>query len=159
MSSVFDPTNILLNTETTEQFTRAPALPIGQYQAVTGAEFKVEEREGKNGTFYILKFPVYIDGASPTPDGKTVKEITGMDRFTIRADGFVDLLEDKSGWDFGVGKNGFLRKLREVLGQDTPGNPWKLSMLAGQGIKVLVGQRPDKNDPTVQYNEISGYVK
>lgn len=169
MPSVFDPTALLLNAETEQQFTKAPPLPIGEYQAITGTDFKVKEVDGKNGVFYTVEFPVYIDGnvVATLPDGsqKTVHEIVGKDRIQLRADGYADFNgnDPTKGWNFDAGMNSFMRKVREALGQDDPknlpGGKWKLAMVGGQPCKVLVGQRPNKNDPTEIFNEIVSFIK
>ena len=41
----------------------------------------------------------------------------------------------------GKGKNVALGRLREALGQNTPGKPWSFGMLVGQVAKVAVKHR------------------
>jgi len=158
MSSAFDPTLILDAAETTEAAQKGDPIPVGEYTGMTGSVHKVKRVTTKdNDVLHFLEFQVMIDGSSPTPDGRTVSEVTGARSTTLRAEGRVDLTP-QGGWDFAKGKNNFIRRVREALGQNVPGQAWKLPMIHNQPIKVVVGHRPDKDDPTILYPEVKSFL-
>lgn len=82
-----------------------------------------------------------------------VKEKLGRDPITSRQSIFLDL-NSAGDIDFGEGKNVPLGKLRDAVGQNTPGQPWSPSMLEGAGpLLVTVIHRPPADDGTV-YDQV-----
>lgn len=81
----------------------------------------------------------------------------GRDRLQVKTGIFLDTTPN-GGMDMSKGKNVRLNKLRDALGQNTPG--WNIQKLKGAGpVKVTVGLRPDKNSPDVIYNDIKAFGK
>lgn len=87
-----------------------------------------------------------------TVDSQEAREATGMDNPQVRQTIWLDLT-DQGGLDMGKGKNVQLGKLREALGQNTPGRPWSPGMLSGQTAMLSIGHRAGKN-PGEVYAEV-----
>lgn len=69
---------------------------------------------------------------------------------------------DKNGdLDFAEGRNVKLGRLREAMGQNTPGQAWNVKMLANDTIvfKGHVIERPDPNNPEDKFSEVSRVTK
>lgn len=67
---------------------------------------------------------------------------------------WLDLDEAGEGLDMNEGKNVGLGRLRRALGQND--GTWNPMMMKGKGpVIIKVGQRADKNDPSVKYAEVT----
>jgi hypothetical protein len=72
----------------------------------------------------------------------------------VRQDVWLD--QDSNGdLDYAKGKNVGLGRLREALGQNSPGAAWSPAMLKGAGPAMIsVTERPDNNNRDVIYNDV-----
>jgi hypothetical protein len=61
--------------------------------------------------------------------------------------------EGKTVLDFAKGKNVWLGKIREAIGQNVPGMAWALPMMKGQPIKIVVIEDPSKTSDDI-YNRV-----
>lgn len=83
-----------------------------------------------------------------------LKELMEMERVTVRQTLFLDV-DDKGNLVFGKNKNIKLNRIREALGQNIDGQPWKFGMLRGAGpLMITIEQNPDKNDPETRYSNV-----
>lgn len=139
MSSGFDPSTFL-DATTTEQSVRRPPLDPGDYTAVTG-ELKVRswtstkpEAKVKSGIAFDVPLTVEVP--------LEMQERLKLPSSTINMqDSIMIELTSGGGIDYGVGKNGALRRWRDATNCNTPGQPFSPRMLAGKVVKVKIGHR------------------
>ena len=130
--STFDP-DMFMNTQTSDaNDTQYVPVPVGEYNGVIG-----EVKAGTAGDKPVLNITWGIDDDE-------VRAATGLDKPTVRQTVWLDLTP-QGGLDMGKGKNVGLGKLREALGQNTPGKPWSPGMLNGQVARVQISHRSGKN--------------
>ena len=145
----------LVNAPADTMATTIPTCPEGEYTAVIdtlpaegiGAWLRtLEGRDGKPDRLMLnVPFVILDDG---------VKQTLGRDKVTVPQTVWLDIGPDGSTLLTGEGKNVTLGRLREALGQNNqPG--WTMMALAGAGpVRVVVGHRADRNDPSVKYAEV-----
>lgn len=131
--SVFNP-ETFLNTSTTEEFatSRVP-VPEGEYVSVIK---EIKPRQAKDKGVLDIIWGI---------DDPEVAELTGFASPQIRQSIFLDLTEQGS-LAIGKGKNVALGKLREAVGQNQKGRPWKPGDLVGQVAKINVVHRMYEDD-------------
>jgi hypothetical protein len=142
---VFNPDKFLESTTTDASSTSRNPVPEGEYKA-TVDDLEVRNVETKRGERQILRilWEIHDDEA---------KAATGLDRVIVRQDLWLDL-NDRGGLDTGKGKNVSLGRVREALGQNTPGEAWNPGMLKGAGPALLVViERPDHASDAI-YNDV-----
>lgn len=129
--SAFDP-DLFMNTSTTDaNDTQFVPVPTGEFNAV------IEEvKPGMAGDKPVLNLTWAIDDQG-------VRDETGMEKPTVRQTIWLDLTPG-GGLDMGKGKNVGLGRLREALGQNTPGKAWGPGQLMGQVARVQISHRPGK---------------
>jgi len=55
----------------------------------------------------------------------------------------------------GPGKNVKLARLRAAVGQNDASQTWNITKLSNAGpMRIKVGSKPDKDDPTIKYNKV-----
>lgn len=134
--SSFDPVNFL-NTETNEATsTELIPVPVGEFPAVIKS----------------LKPRVLSDGRAVVDvwyaiNDSDVSEETGQAEPLVRQSLWLDLL-DNGAMDFSRGKNVQLGRIREALGQNSPGKPWNPGMLIGGVVRVKIAHSIDRRDGT-----------
>ena len=142
--SVFNPDAFLTQESTESNDTSFAPIPEGDYTAVI--------KEIKPRTTSTGKAVMDVVWAI---DDQDVREATGLSEPTVRQSIFLDLT-DAGGLDFGKGKNVQLGKLREALGQNTPGQAWSPAMLSGNVARVNIKHRiVDQNI----YADVKGVAK
>lgn len=115
-------------------------IPEGEYDAyIEGYKF----REAKDS--------VLLDITWVIPDEQLAEKLN-MEQVTARQSMFLDMTQDGN-LDFGTNRNVRLGRLREALGVNGPGFQW--AQLIGKAAKIAVSQRPDANDSTIIYNDVS----
>lgn len=147
---MFDP-NQFLDMQTSEALdTKVIPCPVGEYLAVIDKiAAKSGEKDGKPWTILDVVWDIQDEG---------VKATLSRDKVLVKQGISLDVT-DAGSLDFGKGRNVGLGRLREAVGQNTPGRPWSPNMLPGNMGKVIVGHRPDKNDPSILYAEIKAVTK
>ena len=89
-------------------------------------------------------------------DDAGVKEATGRDDPQVRQSIFLDI--DANGrLDVSKGRNLQLGRLREALGLNTPGIPFKFADISGKVARVLVKHRLDAEGTT--WADVKGVAK
>lgn len=115
----------------------------------------------------IIKNTEFTSGESKKNPGEkfvklvvNVEQIEGPDMEThIQRKSISGRLEylcdinDRGMLDMGPGKNVGLGLLREALGMNQPGVPFKFSDMAGKPVALKAGIREDPNDPATKYQE------
>lgn len=139
--SVFDP-SAFLDATTTEAATRRPPLPAGAEFIGTVGEPKPRTWQGKKDpsqSGIALDVPVEID-LSAYPDVQT--QLGGVEKVTLIGGIMLDMTPDKKSIDFSPGKNGTLRRWREALNMNLPGEAFSFRMMQGRLIRVKVKHEP-----------------
>lgn len=148
----FDPATLLSMEVSEANATKYISVPAGEWPARI-VDFK--GRSAKNAETGV-ETPV-IDIFFGITDPKVI-ETTGMDEPRVRQSLFLDL-NPNGGLATGEGKNVKLGKLRDVLGQNKPGQPWRFDMLRGGIVKVKVSHAPNPKDPENPYVNVDAVSK
>jgi hypothetical protein len=124
--SDFDPSKFL-DSATTEQSTRRPPLPVGDYVGTIDS-LEVAQWQSKDGTKAGIKFDLKIKvdtaGAADQPPTLTMNDSILLD------------LNDGGMIDYGKGKNGKLMSYREALDMNKAGETFVPRNMAGRMLKV-----------------------
>jgi hypothetical protein len=152
--SNFDPT-AFLNATITEATVKRPPLPAGAEFVATIKELK-EPRQwtGKNDPTkkgVAVDLIIEID-MTAYPE---LQKYIGVDKVQIQTSIMLDTTEAGT-LDTGPGKNGGLRRYREALGMNTPGQPFSFRMMEGRMIRVKIGHREYQGD---LFDEIAAVAK
>ena len=143
--SAFDPATFMNQETEGPMETRYTPLPEKDYTATIGdGENDVVVRKAEDSILLDVTYVVH--------DAELAEKM-GMERLSVRQGIFLDVGANGV-IELGPNKNVKLGRLREALGQNKPG-PWNFAMLRGAGpILISVTIKPDKDDPTVQYNRV-----
>ena len=129
--------------------------------------------EEANSTEYVPipegDYIATVDKYEPkvTPNGKPVLEVfwkldapenEDVHEKVIRQGIWLDV-NGQGSLEMGKGKNVQLGRLREAVGQNTPGQAWSPAMLEGAVAKVSVKQTMAKDGSGAVYSNISGVAK
>ena len=147
--SMFDP-NLFLDATTTEALTRRPPLPAGMDFVGTVGEPVTRRgtKDGKNWT--AVDFGIDVDlGAYPD-----VHKQLNADKVTLKY-GFVLDLNDGGMIDWSVGKNNRLRKLREALGMNVPGQTFSMRSMQGRMVRVKIKHREFEGEMFEEIDSVS----
>lgn len=133
----FDPM-AFLDAATSEAFTKRPPLPVGDYIATVGelaprsGEIKKGDRKGEQ--YQALNVPLEIS-LDQYPEAKNALG-GAVDKVTVY---HMVMLDVKNGsLDNSPGKNNNLRRYREALDLNTPGQPFAPRMMQGRPIRVKI---------------------
>lgn len=148
--SAFDPDNFLDSSTTEEGSTYSSPIPPGEYDAIVKEVSKPRSIDGKDGNpRYLTDITWELVNVSAS-----VMEEVGRDQLTVRQTVWLDLTSQGQ-LDMGKGKNIGLNQVRDALGQNKPGQPWSpKNMIGASPAKLMIGQRPDRNDPTRLYADV-----
>lgn len=147
--SLFNPDTFLNSTFTEANDTQYIPVPEGEWQAtIDKVEAKVVGQETPRP---VLNVTWKITDPA-------VQQATGRAENSVRQTIWLDVTES-GGLDTGKGKNVGLGKLREALGQNTPGKAWTPGMLVGGVARVKVKHSIDKRDGVTINAEVSGVTK
>jgi hypothetical protein len=153
--SGFDPSQFL-DATTTEAATKLPPLPVGDYIGTVGEpkirewESKREDAKVKSG--YALDIPVTVD-LSEYPELKSLLGSTSQ--YTLTTGVFFDTVPGTKSLDWGVGKNGQLRRWREALDLNRPGEAFSLRMFQGRRIRIKVKHDPYQGEIYSKIDSVS----
>jgi hypothetical protein len=142
--STFDAANFLDNKVEGESETRYTPIPEDDYVAMISDDALVLREINDSPAVDVI----YVI------DAPELAEQMQMERISVRQTLFLDIDADGT-LAFGPNQNVKLGKLRDALGQNKASQKWNFRMMEGAGpVKIRVGKRPDKNDPTVIYNDV-----
>jgi hypothetical protein len=147
-NSQFNPDIFLQGTYTDAGSTKTTPHPIGEYIGII-TEAVARQVQGKKdpGQYYV-----FLDYTVEVPVPVEAQEELGRETSKLRYSGSLDLTP-QNGIDWGKGKNVWLGRLREAIGQNIPGQEWHPRMPVGRPIKVIVGHRTGDN-PDDLYSDI-----
>lgn len=138
--SAFDPT-MFLDATTTEAQVKRPPLPAGQVFKGIIKEPKSRswtKKDDPTKTGIAIDIPVEID---LTPyHSQLGPEFAGIEKITLVDGVMLDLKADGM-IDFAPGKNGKLRRYREALGLNEPGQSFSIRMMQERQLAVKVSHR------------------
>lgn len=152
--TAFDPASFLSVT-LTESLTKRPPLPAGQDFTGTIGDVKSRAWQGKKDptqSGIAVDVPIRID-LSAYPDVQ--KAMGGIDGVTL-TDGIMLDLTEGGMIDTSPGKNGKLRRYREALDMNKPGDTFSFLAMPGRLIKVKIKHEVYEGDV---YDRIDGVAK
>ena len=151
--SNFDP-SAFLDATITDANTKRNPIPAGSdVTAVIGTP-KARTWQGKadpTKTGVVVDVPLVVD-LTPYPD---LQKIVGIPQVTL-TDGIMLDTTENGGIDNSPGKNGKLRRYREALGMNTPGQPFSFRAMEGRLIKVKIKHRNYEGE---LYDEVDSVAK
>jgi hypothetical protein len=157
-TSSFDPT-AFLDATTTEALVRRPPLPVGDYlgitQEITSETWSSNKPDAKVKSGVKFNVPVKID-LSAYPDQKAA--VGGIESITLTAGVMIDstVVNGRTTIDWGVGKNGGLRRWREATGCNNPGETFSPRQMSGRQVLVKIKHRVYQGEA---YDEIDSVAK
>ena len=108
-------------------------------------EYKSGDRIGEKGLRLAITWDIMDDSVKQTCGRDTVKVVQSL---------LLDLTEEGN-LDFGKGRNIGLGRLREALGQNTPGQAWSPIMLGGQIAKLAIKAGVYNGNPTAEVDGVT----
>lgn len=154
--STFDPSQFL-DATTTEALTKRPPLPVDSYiGTITDIASrtwvsKKEDAKVKAGVAADLKIEIDLNSY---PETKSA--LGGIEKVVLTPGIMLDLKEDGRSIDWSTGKNGSLRRYRDALGMNVPGEPFSLRQMVGRQIRVKIKHRPYEGE---LYDEVDSVAK
>jgi hypothetical protein len=148
----FDPKTLLTTTVKAKLDTSIPPIPLDETDEFPAMCKKVDTRvitSKKSNTFGEQY--VSLDTEWEILDER-VKHVTHMEHPTARYS-FILEVDPVNGLAIGEAKNVKLGKLLAACG--IKAKEWSLSMIQGQTAYVKIKHRPDEDDDSIIYNEIS----
>lgn len=154
MSSQFDP-SLFLDATIDQPNVKRPPLPAGRdYIGIIG-EVKGRNWQGKKDPTQggiVMDVPVEVD-LTAYPDVQ--KALGGLSKVTMTDGIMLDLTESGS-IDNSPGKNGKLRRYREALDMNKPGDVFSFRAMQGRPIRVKVKHETYEGDI---YDKIDAVAK
>jgi hypothetical protein len=134
MGNTFNPAQFV-DMEIDKEMVKRPPLPEGDYTAMIGevnaAPWTSQKDSSKSGIRYVVPLKIQVP-----PD---VKASLGIDTDTIQLTDSIMLdLNENGGIDTSPGKNNGLRRYREALGMNKPGEPFSARRMQGQPLLVKI---------------------
>lgn len=145
---LFDASSFLNTPMGEANATRRDPLPAGE---TFGTITKVEMAHGTSDKGPWRKLNATIEVGDPSYLASAART-----KATLTYGIMLDLT-DTGTIAMGPNVNVRLGKLREATGVNQPGKA--LTEMVGRPIKIMVGHRPDANDPTVLYDEVKAVAK
>jgi hypothetical protein len=150
MTQQFDPAQFV-DMETDVALEKRPPLPVGDYTALIGEVTCVpwsSQAKGTSGLRYVVPLKLQVP--------PSVKEELKLNSDTIQLTDSIMLDQNENGTlDFSPGKNGYLRKYREALGQNVPGEKWSARRMSGQPILVKVKHDVYQGEPVERIDGVA----
>lgn len=142
MSQQFDPMTFL-DAETDEASVKRPPIPVGDYPGVV-KELKPTPWQSKDLSKSGMKFEVMLTVDVP----QSYRDEHGLDLTTIslRDSIMLDMTENGA-IDYSVGKNAGLRRYREAVGMNKPGESFSPRKMEGRPVLVKVEHEIYNNEP------------
>lgn len=149
--SAFDPAAYEQAVTEDSSSTTLTPIPAGEYLAnIKGTKFRTitQKKSGEESLMFDVQFAILDDTGA-------LKERIGRDPIVTHGY-FVDTVlgpDGKAQIDFNKGKNVWLGRLREALGQNVPGMRWSFPMLLNQVCRITVIEDPAKDSDDI-YNRV-----
>jgi hypothetical protein len=158
--SSFDPASFL-DATTNEALVRRPPLPVGDYIGTVGEPksrswtSNKPEAKVKSGIAVDLPVKIELSAVRHTMSAEAQKIFADVEFVQITAGIMLDL-NDAKAIDWGVGKNGALRRWREALGLNNPGETFSIRQMQGRQVRVKIKHRIYEGEA---YDEIDSVAK
>jgi hypothetical protein len=150
MTQQFDPAQFV-DMETDVALEKRPPLPPGDYTALIGDVTCVpwsSKDSSKSGLRYVVPLKLQVP--------PSVKEELKLNSDTIQLTDSIMLDQNENGTlDFSPGRNNYLRKYREALGQNVPGEKWSARRMVGQPILVKVKHDIYQGEPVERIDGVA----
>ena len=135
---LFDPTAFLDQTTETASEKRPPVPALDYLATITDLEIKQWQSKDKYNEDGTLKSGIQFVMSLELQLPPEIQEMCKIPKLTLVDRPMIDMLPDRTGIDYGVGKNNRLRQYREATGLNNPGQSFSPRMLVGRLIKVRV---------------------
>jgi hypothetical protein len=145
--STFDPDSFMNSTTSDANSTAYTPVPEGDHPGHIG---EVKPGVTQNGKAYL--------GVKWVVNSEAARQATGMAEPSVRQTIWLDITESGA-LDNGKGRNVQLGKLRDALGQNTPGKPWMPGMLVGGAAMIKVKHSIDKRDNVTVQADVAAVTK
>lgn len=135
-----------LHTESDQALeTKRIPIPIDQQDTFAGriTDVKFRQAAGKKDVSQTYTF---MDVTWELQVPPNILEAIARDKATVKQSLIVDVNAAGTGLDFAKGKNIQLGRVREAIGQNTPGEPWSPTRMMGGAANVKIKHRPDGED-------------
>ncbi len=139
--SSFDPSQFL-DATTTEALVKRPPIPAGLELLGTIEDIQVRawtsnkpDAKVKSGIAFDLKIGIDLTSYP------AVQSAVGVDKVVLTPGIMLDMKEDGKSIDWGPGKNGSLRRYREALLMNEPGQPFSPRQMQGRQLVVKIKHR------------------
>ena len=154
----FDAEKFLNQTVNDPMSTSVIPCPEGEFKAfVDDGDKAVSFREGGTDRNGNALSPQCVVLFAITGD-QLPNQILKRDKVLVPMNCWLDITEDGNSLDLSEGKNVGLGRIRKALDQNE--GSWNPLMMKGKGpVMIKVGQRSDKNDPTIKYGEVTRVAK
>lgn len=136
-----------------EEIKRPPNLPVGHYIWQVSKHPEVIDRDGANGSFQIVKFPLTCVAPDEDVDPDDLEEYGNVEGAMVSRDFlFSNSPDDKAKFEQSMFN---LKRFLGHLGLDEGMSLTEaLAASVGRQCKGKVKHRPDPSDPEVVYQEI-----
>jgi hypothetical protein len=142
MTSQFD-TSAFLDMTMDAPLVKRPPLPVGDYTAIVGEPIMRDWVSPKDPTKAGKAVDLFLEIDVPP----AVVESLGLTQSTLKVkDGFILDLTPSGGLDTAPGKNGAIRRYRDALDMNKPGDRFSLRNMTGRVVKVKIGHREYNGD-------------
>lgn len=154
--STFDP-NQFLDQTMSAPLTKRPPLPVGEYvglvQEPTSRTWVSPNDPTKSGVAF--DYMIEVDVPQAYRDQYSVDLTTLKVKYGV----MLDIAADGKSLDMGPGKNGGLRKLREAVDLNKPGDSFNPRMAAGRPVRVMLAHREYPAGSGDFFEEVKGIAK
>lgn len=152
-SSIFDPQSFL-DASTTEALVKRPPIPAGtELVGVITAQKPRAWTGKKDPTMGGIAIDLTVE--FDLTGYPAVQAIVGLDKVQI-VDGIMLDLTEGGSIDYAPGKNGKLRRYREALGLNVPGQSFSIRMMEGRPIRCKIKHDPYEGEV---YDKIESVAK
>ena len=155
VDSSFDPGAFGSGSFEGEGDTRRFMLPAKEYRAFIVGPFNEDKKTRIRTTDkgYVIFEVVW------QPEDSEIQNANGLEKLpTVRQSIFLDISEN-GGLDMGKFKNADLNKLRDAFGMNIAGLKWSFGDFIGKAGKIMVEQKPNKDDPANPYTNVTKVTK
>lgn len=141
--SVFDP-NSFLDATTTEASVKRPPIPAGTDLVAVivkqvGRAWTGKKDPTQSGVAVDLTLEFDLT------QNPSIQKLVGIDKVLIQ-DGIMLDRTESGAIDYSPGKNGKLRRYREALGLNTPGQSFSMRMMEGRLIRAKIKHESYEGD-------------
>jgi hypothetical protein len=144
--STFDPSTFL-DATTTEALVKRPPIPqgselVGVITDAVARSWQSNKPEAKVKSGIAVDLKIQFD-LTQYPE---IHRLVNADQVTLTPGIMLDMKDDGRSIDWGTGKNGTLRRYREALDMNKPGEAFSIRQMIGRPIRVRTKLREYQGD-------------